>query len=79
MEKAPFSMQLPIIVFSLIIILTGILPGIPLKVINAIGMSFGFESLHVTIWGIASETGTINTVNIFAAIIGCLHHCLADF
>jgi len=67
--KAPFSMQFSMIVFSLIIVLTGILPGIPLKVINTIVTAFGFESLNVTIWGIVSETGTINTLNIFAAII----------
>jgi len=68
-EKAPLSMQFPIIVFSLIIILFGILPGIPLKVINAIGTSFGLETLNVTIWGISSETGTLNTINIFVAIV----------
>jgi formate hydrogenlyase subunit 3/multisubunit Na+/H+ antiporter MnhD subunit len=68
-EKAPFSMQFPIIIFSLIIILFGILPGIPLKVINAIGTSFGLETLNVTIWGISSETGTLNTINIFIAIV----------
>lgn len=68
-KKAPFSMQFPIIIFSLIIVLFGILPGIPLKVINAIGTSFGFESLNVTLWGITSETGTLNTINIFSAIL----------
>ena len=68
-KKAPFSMQFPIIIFSLIIILFGILPGIPLKIINTIVTSFGFESLNVTLWGIASETGALNTINIFAAII----------
>ncbi len=68
-QKAPFSMQLPIVVFSLIVVLFGILPGIPLKAVNAIGTSFGFESLNITIWGIASESGTLNTVNIFAAIL----------
>jgi formate hydrogenlyase subunit 3/multisubunit Na+/H+ antiporter MnhD subunit len=68
-KRAPFSMQFPIIIFSLIIIAFGILPGIPLKVINAIVTSFGFESLNVTLWGIASESGALNTVNIFAAII----------
>jgi formate hydrogenlyase subunit 3/multisubunit Na+/H+ antiporter MnhD subunit len=69
-EKAPFSMQFSMIIFSLVIILTGILPGIPLKVINAIGTSFGFETLNITVWGIISETGTINMVNIFFALIG---------
>ena len=68
-EKAPFSMQFSMIVLALAVFLFGILPGIPLKVINAIGTSLGFESLHVTLWGIASETGVLNTVNIFAAIL----------
>ena len=62
-------MQLPMIVLSLAILLFGILPGIPLKVINAIGISFGFETLNVTLWGIASETGTLNTINIFATVL----------
>jgi len=68
-KKSPFSMQLPIVVLSFAILLFGILPGIPLKVVNTIVTSFGFESLNVTLWGIASETGALNTVNIFAAII----------
>ena len=68
-KKAPVSMQFPIIILSLIIILFGILPGIPLKVINSIVTSFGLQSLNINIWGIASETGALNTINIFAAIL----------
>ena len=68
-EKAPLSMQLPLIVLSFAVLLFGILPGIPLKVINVIGTSFGFESLNVNIWGIASDTGTLNTINIFSAVL----------
>jgi NADH-quinone oxidoreductase subunit M len=68
-KRAPFSMQLPMIILAFAIILFGILPGIPLKIINTIGTSFGFESLNVNIWGIASDTGTLNTVNIFMAIL----------
>jgi formate hydrogenlyase subunit 3/multisubunit Na+/H+ antiporter MnhD subunit len=68
-EKAPFSMQFSMMIFSVVILLFGILPGIPLRVINAIGTSFGFESLNVNIWGIASETGALNTINIFAAVL----------
>ena len=72
-KKSPFSMQLPILVLSFTILLFGVFPGIPLKVINNIGISFGFESLNVTLWGIASETGALNTINIFAAIlVGCI-------
>jgi len=68
-EKSPFSMQLPMIVLSLAILLFGILPGIPLKLINKIVISFGFESLNVTLWGIASDTGALNTINIATAIV----------
>jgi len=67
-QKSPFSMQLPVIVLSLAILVFGVLPGIPLKVINRIGISLGFESLHVTLGGIASESGTLNTINIFSAV-----------
>jgi len=68
-EKTPVSMQFPLIVLSFAVLLFGILPGIPLKLINKIITSFGFESLNVTIWGIASETGALNTINIAVAII----------
>jgi len=72
-KKAPFSMQLPLIILSTIIILFGILPGIPLKFINNIGISFGLKSLNVNIWGITSETGTLNTLNIFfALLVACI-------
>jgi formate hydrogenlyase subunit 3/multisubunit Na+/H+ antiporter MnhD subunit len=69
LERAPFSMQFSMMILSIIIVLFGVLPGIPLKVINAIGISFGLQSLNVTIWGVAAETGTLNVVNIFAAIV----------
>ncbi len=68
-EKAPFSMQLPMVILSLTILLFGILPGIPLKIINSIGTSLGFPPLNVNIWGVASETGTLNTLNIFTAVL----------
>ena len=68
-REAPFSMQLPMVILSIIVILFGILPGIPLKIINSIGVSFGFKSLAVNIWGIASDTGALNTINIFSAVL----------
>jgi len=67
--KTPFSMRLPLVVLSFVVLLFGILPGIPLKLINKIVTSFGFESLNVTIWGIASDTGVLNTINIAVAVI----------
>jgi NADH:ubiquinone oxidoreductase subunit 5 (subunit L)/multisubunit Na+/H+ antiporter MnhA subunit len=69
MQKAPFSMQLPMIIMSSAILLFGILPGIPLRAINAIGVSAGFDPLDVTLWGIASDTGALNMINLFAAVI----------
>ncbi len=72
-RKSPFSMQLPIIALSSVIILFGILPGIPLRLINSIDVSLGFNAMDVTLWGIASESGTLNVVNLFAAVIvGCI-------
>jgi proton-translocating NADH-quinone oxidoreductase chain M len=68
-KKAPFNMQLPILVLSFAVLLFGILPGIPLKIINAIGTSFGMEALDVNIWGITSETGALNTVIISSAVL----------
>jgi formate hydrogenlyase subunit 3/multisubunit Na+/H+ antiporter MnhD subunit len=67
--RAPFGMQLPMIILSIVTIVFGILPGLPLKIINTIVVSFGFESLGVTLWGIVSETGTLNVINIFAALV----------
>jgi formate hydrogenlyase subunit 3/multisubunit Na+/H+ antiporter MnhD subunit len=68
-KSAPASMQVPMLVLSVATIVFGILPGLVLQIINKIGLALGFESLSVNLWGIASETGTLNTVNIFAAII----------
>jgi formate hydrogenlyase subunit 3/multisubunit Na+/H+ antiporter MnhD subunit len=66
---APFSMQIPLIILSIVTIVFGIVPGLPLNIINSIGVSLGFDSLAVNIWGISSETGTLNTINIFSAVI----------
>jgi len=67
-QKSPVTMRIPVIFLSLVVVVFGILPGIPLKVIDTISTSFGFQPQNVEIWGIASETGILNMVNIFAAI-----------
>jgi NADH-quinone oxidoreductase subunit M len=67
-QRAPFSMHFPMIVLSLAVLLFGVLPGIPLKPINTMVSSFGLEPLTVSVWGIASETGTLHTINIFTAL-----------
>jgi len=62
-------MQMPIVILSVAIILFGVLPGLPLNVINSIESGFGLEPLTINIWGIASDTGTINMLNISAAVL----------
>ncbi len=68
-QGSPFSMRLPIIILSFAILVFGILPGIPLKVINSITSSFGLKPLDISVWGITSESGMLNIINIFAAIL----------
>lgn len=68
-QEAPVTMRIPVVILSLIILLFGILPGIPLKIVNSIAVSAGFPSLDVSIWGISSEKGTLNMVNIFTAVL----------
>ena len=69
MERAPFSMVLPMTILSVVVVLFGVLPGIPLSVVDTIGVSFGFESLDVSLWGLASDSGALNTVNILVAVL----------
>lgn len=69
LKKAPFNMRLPIVILSFAIILFGVLPGLPLNVINSIGSDFGLEPLMINIWGVASDTGTINMLNISVAVV----------
>ncbi len=68
-KRAPFSMQFPIVILSIVIILFGVLPGIPLYIIEKMMIGMGFESFGVKIWGIASGTGNLNTLSIFIAIV----------
>ncbi|MCK5833644.1 hypothetical protein KAH81_08245 [bacterium] len=68
-KPSPVNMQIPILILSFIILLFGVLPGLPLKVINSIIVSFGMESLDIELWGVTSETGILNMLNVFATII----------
>jgi len=69
LKPAPFSMRLPMVILALTVVLFGVVPGLPLGVIDSIGSSFGFASIGVTAGGVAAETGTINMINIFAATL----------
>lgn len=68
-KKSPCNMWIPFFILSASIIILGILPGIPLKVINRIIVSMGLESLNVSWWGLTSDTGILNTINISIALV----------
>jgi formate hydrogenlyase subunit 3/multisubunit Na+/H+ antiporter MnhD subunit len=72
-KKAPISMQIPIMAYSAIILIFGIFPGIPLSVTNRIIASFGLQPLKLTLSGVVSENGAVNTLNIlFALTLACV-------
>jgi len=68
-KEVPWTMQLPMILLTLAIILFGILPGIPLKVISRIESSFGIEAISISYFGMPQEIGELNTINILAAVL----------
>jgi NADH-quinone oxidoreductase subunit M len=68
-KEVPWTMQLPMILLTIAIILFGILPGIPLKVISMIEKSFGIEPLSTAMFGMPQEIGELNTINILAAVL----------
>jgi NADH-quinone oxidoreductase subunit M len=63
-KKEPISMQTPIIILSVAVILFGIFPGLILKFINNLGVSIGFQKFNISIMGISTETGILNMLNI---------------
>jgi len=67
-KEVPWTMQLPMILLTLAIILFGVLPGIPLKVISMIEKSLKIESLSTSIFGMPKEIGELNMINILAAV-----------
>lgn len=67
LEAAPFTMRLPLVVCGSIIILFGILPGIPLGAVGPIVGSLGLEPVQATLTGFGPQVGPLNMVSIFAA------------
>jgi NADH:ubiquinone oxidoreductase subunit 5 (subunit L)/multisubunit Na+/H+ antiporter MnhA subunit len=67
--EVPLSMRVPMILLSMAVILFGVLPGLPLAVVDAINTSFGFQPLEISLWGTSSDSGVLNTVNIFFAVL----------
>jgi len=69
LQKSTVSMQIPILFFCFVILLFGVLPGIPLRAIQDIQATMGFEPLQLAPWGLASEAGALNMLNICFAIV----------
>lgn len=67
-RRVPFTMGFPIALLSALVLAFGVLPGIPLSAVSAAGESMGFGSLELSVWGIATDAGTLNVVNLLAAI-----------
>jgi len=68
-EKSPLSMQIPILFLCFVIFLFGILPGIPLRAIQGVQREMGFAPLELTLWGLASDVGALNMLNICVALV----------
>ena len=68
-KEAPFNMHFSMILLAIGVVVFGILPGIPLKLINNIAVALGYKAIDITLWGIKSEAGMLNIVNILAAVI----------
>jgi NADH-quinone oxidoreductase subunit M len=68
-KEVPLTMQLPMIILTLAIIVFGIFPGIPLKAISGIEKSFGIEPLVTVLFGMPKEIGELNLINILAAVL----------
>jgi len=67
--RSPASMLMPLVVFGLGILVFGVAPGIPLRAVQSIGGMFGLAQLKVTLWGLASDAGALNMLNICLAVV----------
>jgi NADH-quinone oxidoreductase subunit M len=67
--RSPASMRIPVLILGLGVFVFGVAPGIPLRTVQSIGEMFGLTGLQVTLWGLASEAGALNMLNIFLAVV----------
>jgi NADH-quinone oxidoreductase subunit M len=68
-EEVPWTMQAPMIALSSLIVLFGILPGIPLKAVALIETSFGVKPIVTGLVGMPQGVGEMNLLNILGGII----------
>ena len=69
LHAAPVSMKVPMIFLSLAVVGFGILPGLPLHVINLAELDFAMEPLAINMWGVVTGSGTLQMLNIATALI----------
>ncbi|HDR88551.1 MAG TPA: hypothetical protein ENN63_02845 [Bacteroidetes bacterium] len=69
LQAAPVSMKVPMIFLSLTVFVFGVLPGLPLHVINLSELGFGMEPLAINMWGVVTGSGSIQMLNIATALI----------
>jgi len=67
-REVPFSMQLPMIILALAVILFGVLPGIAVRMISPVQASLGLEVLESGLWALPPAVGELNTINILAGV-----------
>ena len=68
-KEVPWLMQAPMITLSSLIVLFGILPGIPLKAVALIESSFGVKPIVTGLVGMPQGVGEMNLLNIFGGIV----------
>ena len=68
-KEVPLTMQIPMLLFGALILLFGIFPGIPLRVVALIEMHFSIDPIGSTLFGVPKAVGELNMINIFAAVL----------
>ena len=71
-REVPFSMQLPMILLALAVILFGVLPGIAVRAIGSVQASLGLEALESGLWSLPPAVGELNTINILSGVVASL-------
>jgi len=70
--EVPFSMQVPMILLSLAVILFGVLPGIAVQAIGSAQASLGLDVLQSGLWALPPAVGELNTIHILSGAIASL-------
>ncbi|MBS3812783.1 hypothetical protein KGY64_03060 [Candidatus Bipolaricaulota bacterium] len=67
--RSSFSTYAPMVILAVAIIFFGIFPGFVLGEVSHVTTTLGFPPLDVELWGLSSDTGMVNTLNLLAAFV----------